>query len=41
MAGQANPGRLVCIDALRGFAIALMVVYHFCFDLGYFGLGGV
>jgi len=34
----AATGRLVVIDALRGVAILLMVVYHFCFDLSYFGL---
>lgn len=25
------------IDGLRGFAIAQMVAYHFCYDLNYFG----
>ena len=35
---SATAGRLVAIDALRGVAITLMVVYHFCFDLSYFGL---
>jgi len=35
----AHP-RLVLIDTLRGVAIALMVVFHFCYDLSYFGLVG-
>lgn len=26
------------VDALRGFAILLMVVFHFCFDMSYLGL---
>ena len=28
--------RLQVVDALRGVAIGLMVLYHFCFDLNYF-----
>lgn len=33
-----NPApRLALIDALRGFAVAQMVVYHFIYDLAYFG----
>lgn len=31
-------GRCVQLDALRGFAILAMIVFHFTFDLGYFGL---
>jgi len=33
-----TPQRLVLVDALRGIAIALMVIYHFCYDLTYFKL---
>jgi uncharacterized membrane protein len=29
--------RLPLIDALRGFAVAQMIVYHFIYDLNYFG----
>ncbi len=29
--------RLPIIDALRGFAVAQMIVYHFIYDLNYFG----
>ncbi|MDP2827103.1 MAG: heparan-alpha-glucosaminide N-acetyltransferase [Sulfuricellaceae bacterium] len=32
------PGRVQLFDLMRGFAIALMVGYHFCFDLKHFGL---
>ncbi|MEA3243646.1 MAG: heparan-alpha-glucosaminide N-acetyltransferase [Pseudomonadota bacterium] len=38
MLAQAHTSRLVLIDALRGCAIVLMVIYHLCFDLSYFGL---
>lgn len=30
--------RYALIDTLRGTAIMLMVAYHFCFDLNYFGV---
>lgn len=31
-------GRVESLDALRGLAIVAMIVYHFCFDLRYFGV---
>jgi uncharacterized membrane protein len=35
-AAPARGARLAGIDALRGAALCLMFVYHFCFDLRYF-----
>jgi uncharacterized membrane protein len=35
---HATPApRLPLVDALRGFAVAQMIVYHFIYDLNYFG----
>jgi uncharacterized membrane protein len=31
------PDRLAIVDAARGLAVAVMIAYHFCFDLTYFG----
>ena len=33
----SSPPRLLLVDALRGVAVAQMVVYHFIYDLAYFG----
>jgi len=35
--GKGRSLRFAAIDALRGCAVALMVAYHFCFDLQYYG----
>lgn len=35
--GSPGAARLQILDVFRGCAIVLMVVYHFCFDLAYFG----
>jgi uncharacterized membrane protein len=32
-----RPARLALVDVLRGFAVAQMIVYHFIYDLNYFG----
>lgn len=34
---RTTANRYQIIDALRGSAIGLMIIYHFCFDLNYFG----
>ena len=36
-AGKAN-NRIWLIDAARGMAVLLMMLYHFCFDLNYYQL---
>lgn len=33
-----RPGRVALVDGARTVAIALMIVYHFCFDLRHFGV---
>jgi uncharacterized membrane protein len=33
----AQRTRLALVDVLRGFAVAQMIVYHFIYDLNYFG----
>lgn len=33
----ARSTRLALVDVLRGFAVAQMIVYHFIYDLNYFG----
>lgn len=37
-APSASLGRIPGVDVARGVAVALMVGYHFCFDLDYFHL---
>jgi uncharacterized membrane protein len=34
--GETSKARVDCVDTARGFAIAMMFAYHFCFDLNYF-----
>lgn len=34
---RTSTPRLLLVDALRGFAVAQMIIYHFIYDLAYFG----
>ena len=37
--GHARKGaRFAAVDLLRGLAVAMMIAYHFCYDLAYFGI---
>ena len=33
----ASPPRYWEIDAIRGFAVVLMIIYHFCWDMKFYG----
>lgn len=33
-----NSGRSIFLDSLRGFTVILMIIFHFSFDLDFFGL---
>ena len=37
-AARRPASRITSLDALRGLAIVAMAIYHFCFDLRYFGV---
>ncbi|WP_459937686.1 heparan-alpha-glucosaminide N-acetyltransferase [Desulfonatronum parangueonense] len=38
MPADSTPSRISLLDMFRGSAVLLMLVYHFCFDLQYFGI---